>query len=167
MRKLILTVAAMGLAASLQWVAAEEAKTEGAEAANATPAVTNALKTLFPEGEIKSIAKEQKGKVRRFNAVVKDKDGEHKVQFRADGSVVERVDPVKPEAVPAGITNYLKNKSSKGKIGTTTKYTIRGKVTYEVEFENEGKKEKLYFGEDGSETQAPSKAKEDEDEKDK
>lgn len=165
MQKTILAVAGLCLAGSLHWAAAEEAKTEGTETANATPAVTNALKTLFPEGEIKSLVKEQKGKVRRFNAVVKGKDGEHKVQLRADGSIVERVDPVKPEAVPSGIANYLKNKSGKGKIGAATKYTIRNKVTYEVEFENEGKKEKLYFGEDGSEAQAPSKAKEEEEDK--
>lgn len=141
---------------------AEEAKSEGADAASGTPAVKDALKTLFPDGTVKSIAREQKGKLRRYNAVVTDKDGEHKLQMRADGSILERTDPVKPEAIPAGILSALKKKNEKGKATAATKYVIRSKTTYEVEFTVEGKKDKLYFGEDGSEAQVPATGKDDE-----
>lgn len=144
-------------------IRAEEAKKEGD--ANATQAVKDALKALFPEGEVKNIAKEQKGKLRRFNAEVQDKDGLHKVKMRADGSVLERSDPVKPEAIPAAVTTALKTKAPKGKATAATKYTIRGKVTWEIEYDSEGAKSKAYFAEDGTEAQPPASAKDDEEDK--
>jgi hypothetical protein len=138
------------------------ARAEEEKKDDATQAVKDTVKALFPDGTVKTITKEQKGKLRRFNAVVTDKDGEHKLLMRADGSVLERTDPVKPETLPAGIVSALKKKNEKGKAIAATKYVIRSKTTYEVEFTVEGKKDKLYFAEDGSEAQAPVTGKDDE-----
>lgn len=156
----LLCLTILGAAAA----SAEEAKKDDT---NATPAVKEALKSLFPEGVVKSLAREQKGKLRRYVAVITDKDGEHNLQLRADGSVLERSDPIKPEAIPAGILAVLKKKNEKGKTTAATKFTIRSKVTYEVEFEAEGKKEKLYYGEDGSQGQPVTVGKGEDEEKDK
>ncbi|MCW8131831.1 MAG: hypothetical protein KIS92_15905 [Planctomycetota bacterium] len=141
------------------------AEEEKKDEVSAPQSVKDALKTLFPDGEVKSVKREQKGKLRRYNAEVQDKDGLHKLQMRADGSVLERTDPLKAEAIPAGIAAALKNKSSKAKATGGTKYTVRGKVTYEVEYENEGAKSKGYFAEDGSEAPAPAAAKDDDEDK--
>ncbi|MBI3829016.1 MAG: hypothetical protein HY291_05850 [Planctomycetes bacterium] len=138
------------------------ARAEDEKKEDATQAVKDAVKALFPEGSVKTITKEQKGKLRRFNAVVTDKEGEHKLLLRGDGSVLERTDPAKPETLPAGIVAALKKKNEKGKATAATKYLIRSKTTFEVEFTVEGKKDKFYFGEDGSEAQAPVTGKDDE-----
>jgi len=116
---------------------------------NAPAAVYKAISTLFPKGKLKKIEKDQQGKVRRFKIVVEDDEGEHTAELRSDGTVAERTDPVKPEALPLPVDNTLKARSPRGKVTKATKSTKGTAVTYELTVEQDGQPKTYTLDEKG------------------
>jgi len=123
---------------------------EAEKVADTTEAVRKALKTLYPEGEVTAITKEQKGRVRRFLAVVKDKAGEHKLTLRSDGSVVESRDPVETKTLPPAVVAEIKKRFPAGTISSVAKLAKYKAISYEVKVNDQTEKV-VYLKEDGAE----------------
>ena len=120
-----------------------QAKEESKEKpANVTVAVRKAIKKLFPDGEVVSVQKVRTKNLRRFDAVIKDKAGEHWVRFRPNGSVVERKDPIEEDALPGPVKKALKKlfkkRFPKGKFLSAKQCTKHKKVTYVISVESNG-----------------------------
>ena len=115
----------------------------------ATKSVVKAIKKLFPKGEVMSLSKKRVKNLRRFEAVVKDDDGEHTLLLRPNGSVVERKDPITDEKkLPGPVAKAVKKKYPKGKFVSAQKIEKYKKFSYEVVVDQGGEKT-MILGADG------------------
>jgi len=126
--------------------------TFGGEPDPVTVAVKNALKTLYPDGEVVKIDKERKAGVRRFEATVRDKSGEHTLVLRSDGSVVESSNEIARDSLPKAVKEKLAKYFPASKILLAFKNQRNGQVFYRVTIDAP---KTLFFTEDGSEVAEP------------
>ncbi len=126
--------------------------TIGSEPDPVTIAVRNALKSLYPDGEVIKIDKERKAGVRRFEAIVRDKSGEHTLILRSDGSVIESSNEIARESLPKTVKEKLAKYLPGSKISSAFKIQRSGLVVYRVI--TDGPKT-FFFTEDGAEVAEP------------
>lgn len=124
----------------------------GGEPDPVTVAVRNTLRSLYPEGEVLKIDKERKAGVRRFEATIKDKAGEHTVILRSDGSVVESRNQIAPETLPKVISDVLIKFLPGAKTTSVFKIQKGSRTTYRIITDSS---KAFTFNENGSEALEP------------
>jgi uncharacterized membrane protein YkoI len=155
-----------GLVAVILAVAACRADEEKVALDQLPKAVVEGLKAKYPNAEMVSAAKENEDGKTVYEVKIKNNGQKLEVKLSAEGKILEeendgdnkdgdkkeenKAEKVAPDKLPKAVADAIKARFPNGEITSAEKETENGKVVYDIELKQGGRKYEMDLYEDGT-----------------